>query len=294
MAQFGTALLGGLGIGAVFALVALGFSFILRTTDSFNFAQGQLVPVGSLLAYTFYMAVGLPAAVGLLVVIVLTGVIGGLTERIGVFPLARRGDNDILLWVMSTLGITSILTGLAIRIWGSEPLGVTNYLGPQVTRFGGAYVATPYVLAFGFAIVVAIAIDAFQRWTRWGRIMHAIADNRMAVQLSGVNTLTYGLVAYAIGAGLAGIAGFAIAPITYASATGGFTFTIMGFASLAIGGFGSHWGALVGGLLVGLIQTMAATYLGLNYQDFAVFIALIVVLMWRPAGLFSTRATRTV
>lgn len=294
MAQFGTALLGGLGIGAVFALVALGFSFILRTTDSFNFAQGQLVPIGSLIAYTFYTALGWPAAIAVIIVVVLTGIVGGVTERVGVFPLARRGDDDILLWVMSTLGITSILTGVAIRVWGSESLGVHNYLGPAVTHFGSSYIATPYLIAFVFAIAVALGIAAFQRWTRWGRIMQAIADNRSAVQLAGINTLNYGLAAYIIGAALAGFAGFAIAPITYASATGGFTFTILGFAALAIGGFGSQWGALFGGLLVGLIQTLSATYIGLNSQDVAVFVALVLVLMWRPNGLFTLSSARTV
>jgi branched-chain amino acid transport system permease protein len=294
MAQFMTALLGGLGIGAVFALVALGFAFILRTTDSFNFAQGQLVPIGSLLAYTFYTALGWPAALAIVILVVITGLVGGLTERVAVFPLARRGDNDILLWVMSTLGVTAILTGIALRLWGSEPLGVSNYVGPRVTHFGQSYVATPYILAFVFAILVAIGIDVFQRHTRWGKLMRAIADNRNAVQLAGVNTLTFGLVAYVIGAALAGIAGFAIAPITYASATGGFTFTILGFAALAMGGFGSHWGALLGGLMVGVIQSLSATYFGLVYQDFAVFGTLILVLMIRPDGIFGFAQTRKV
>lgn len=294
MDQFANALLSGLGIGSIFALVALGFSFILKTTDSFNFAQGQLVPVGSLVTYTAYMVWGLPAALALLVVVIVVGLLGGVIERVAVFPIARRNDKT-LLWLMSTLGISVILTGISLRIWGGEPLGVDNYLGERVTRFtSDVYISTPFIVAFVGAIAVAVGIALFQRYSRWGRTMRAIADNRDAVELSGVNVMMYGLAAYAIGAALAGVAGFLIAPITYASATGGFTFTILGFAALAMGGFGSHWGALIGGWMVGVIQSMTGTFIGLQFQDFAVFLVLLVILMIRPDGLFSFGNVRKV
>jgi branched-chain amino acid transport system permease protein len=292
--QFLNALLSGVGIGSIFALVALGFSFILKTTDSFNFAQGQLVPVGGLVTFTAYMAWGLPAGLALLVVVLIVAALGGVIERVAVFPLARRNDK-VLLWLMSTLGISVILTGVSIRIWGAEPLGVDNYIGDRVTRFtSDVYVSTPFIIAFLGAIAVAIGIALFQRFTRWGRTMRAIADNRDAVELSGVNVTIYGLAAYAIGAALAGIGGFLIAPITYASATGGFTFTILGFAALAMGGFGSHWGALIGGWMVGVVQSLAGTYFGLQFQDFAVFLVLLTILMIRPDGLFSFGNVRKV
>ncbi|MCU1481305.1 MAG: inner-rane translocator [Subtercola sp.] len=294
MTQLANALLGGLGVGSIYALVALGFSFILKTTNSFNFAQGQLVPLGSLLTWTVYTLWGLPAALAAIGAVIITGLLGGVIERVAIFPLARRGENNTLLWLMATLGVASILTGLSTVIWGSEPLGVQNYFGDPVTHFGNAYIATPYILAFVSAIVFAVLIAIFQRRTRWGRTMRAIADNRGAVQLSGVNVLSYGFVAYGIGAALAGIAGFIIAPITYASSTGGFTFTILGFAALAMGGFGSQWGALIGGLIVGLVEQLAATYIGLTYQDFAVFVVLLVVLLIKPDGLFGGRAAREV
>jgi branched-chain amino acid transport system permease protein len=289
-----TSLLSGLGIGSVYALVALGFSFIFTTTDSFNFAQGQMVAVGSLLAFSIYMQLGVPAAAAIIIVMVLVGILGGAVERIAIFPLARRGDNDPLLWIMSTLGITSILTGLSLTIWGSQPLGVNNYVGPAVTHFGKSYVQTPYLVAFALAIVITLAVWLFQTRTRWGRVMRASADNRVAVQLACVNTFNYGLVAYALGAVLAGAAGFIIAPVTFAIADAGLTFTILGFAAMAMGGFGSYWGALVGGWMVGVIATLAGTYSGLESSNFAVFIVLLVVLMIRPDGIFSFGKSRRV
>lgn len=288
-----TLLMSGIGIGSVYALVALGFSFVVKTTNSFNFAQGTLVPIGSLMSYTAFMLWGLPAGLAVVVVIVVVAVLGGITERIAVFPLVRRGDPP-LLWLMSTLGVSVVLTGVATRIWGSTPLGVDPYIGGKVVTLGASYVATPYIMAFGAAILAAIVISVFQNRTRWGRTMRAIADNRDAVRLAGVNVLSYSLASYMIGGALAAFAGFVIAPVTYASSSGGYTFTILGFAAMAIGGFTSHWGALVGGWIVGLIQSVGGSIVGLQYQSVMIFIALLLVLLIRPAGLFSYGRARSV
>ncbi|KAA9144449.1 branched-chain amino acid ABC transporter permease [Microbacterium lushaniae] len=288
-----TLALSGLGIGSVYALVALGFSFIVKTTNSFNFAQGTLVPIGSLLSYTAFMVWGLPAGVTVLFVVIVVGILGGVIERLAVFPLVRRGDPP-LLWLMSTLGVSIILTGVATRIWGSVPLGVEPYFGEKVVRLGDAYVASAYVIAFVAAVVVAASLWIIEGRTRWGRLMRAVADNRDAVRLAGVNVLKYSLLSYAVGGALAGFAGFVIAPVTYATTSGGFTFTILGFAAMAVGGFGNHWGALIGGWIVGLVQSVGGLLIGLQYQSLLVFAVLLVVLLLRPAGLFATRSARVV
>lgn len=293
MADLLTLAMSGLGVGSIYALVALGFSFILNTTNSFNFAQGALVPIGSLLTYTLFMVWGLPAALTVLVVVLAVAILGGVTERAAVFPLVRRGETP-LMWLMSTLGVSVILTGVATRVWGGLPLAVDPYLGEKVLSVGDAYVASSYLIAFVAAALAAVLISVFQGRTRWGRTMRAIADNRDAVRLSGVNVLSYSLASYMIGAGLAGFAGFAIAPVTYASSSGGFTFAILGFAAMAIGGFASHWGALVGGWLVGLIQSLGGALAGLQYQSALVFAVLLAVLLIRPAGLFSRSRVRHV
>lgn len=294
MASFLSVVLGGLGIGSVYALVALGFSFVFKTTNSFNFAQGSLVALGGLLTYSFFMVMQLPSYVALVLAIVATAVVGGLIERVGIFPLARRGDNDPLLWIMTTLGLSTLIVGIAIRVWGGQGLGVDNYIGGDVVKWGEVYVQTPYVIGFFGAIIVAMALWLLQKFTRWGRMMRAIADNRVAVQLAGVNTMIYGLGAYAIGGAIAGAAGFFIAPILYANATGSFLYTIMGFAALAMGGFLSLWGALIGGWIVGVVSGLAGTYFGLYYSNFAVFIVLLVVLMIRPDGIFASGRAREV
>lgn len=293
MNQFATAIANGIGIGAIYALLALGFAFIYQTTASFNFAQGQLLTYGSLFAYSLHEGLGLPVIPAVIGTAIVVGLIGGLVERVAIFPLALRGDTT-LTWLISTLGAAVLLTGIAERVWGSQPLGVENYIGPAVTHLpGNIGLATPYVVAVIVAVAATVGIDAFQRFTLWGRAMRAVGDNRSAVELAGINVVAFGLVAFIIGGALAGIAGFVLAPVTYASASSGFNFAILAFAALAIGGFGSHWGALVGGLLVGCVESLAGTYVGLSYQDIFVFGVLIVILMIRPQGLWNAHAART-
>lgn len=293
MNEFLTAVVNGLGIGSVYALLALGFAFIYRTTASFNFAQGQLLTIGSLFAYTFYQALGLPALIAAIAVMIVLAAVGGVVERVAIYPLSRRGD-ETLTWLISTLGAAVLLTGISERVWGTRPLGVDNYLGPAVTHlpFYHVNIATPYLIACGVALLATIGIELFNRYTLWGRAMQAVGDNREAVELAGINVVGLGFAAFLVGGALAGLAGFVIAPVTYAQSSGGFTFAILSFAALAIGGFGSHWGALLGGWLVGLVESTAGTYIGLNYQDLIVFGVLILVLLIRPQGIWSPVARR--
>jgi branched-chain amino acid transport system permease protein len=290
MSEFLIALSSGLGVGSVYALVAVGFSFIYKTTASFNFAQGQLVTLGSLFAYSFLTTAHLPLGAALVLTLLIVGLAGGLTERIAIMPLARRGHGS-QTWLISTLGIAILITGAAERLWGTNALGVPNYLGGAVVRLPDqAYMETPYLIALIVLVLTAVAIELFQRYTMSGRVMRALADNRAAIELAGVNVLRVGLLAYILGGALAGLAGFIIAPATYAQTTTGFTFAILAFTSFAVGGFSSHWGAVVGGWLVGVVESVSGLYIGLNSQDVIVLGLLICVLLIRPQGLIMSRS----
>jgi branched-chain amino acid transport system permease protein len=150
------------------------------------------------------------------------------------------------------------------------------------------------VLAFGITILLATAIECFQRFTLSGRVMRAVGDNRAAVELAGVNVIALGFTAFVLSGAVAGLAGFAIAPVTFADATSGFNFIILSFTALAIGGFASHWGAVFGGWTVGITELMAGTYLGLQWQDITVFGVLVLILCVRPEGLANRHRARQV
>ncbi|HEX3899637.1 MAG TPA: branched-chain amino acid ABC transporter permease [Mycobacteriales bacterium] len=292
--ELGGAVVSGIAIGSVYALIALGFSFIYRTTGSFNFAQGQIVTFGSLISYSLYVSAGVPALAAIVIVAIAAGALGAIVERVAIWPLASRGD-DTLTWLISTLGVAVLITGFAERVWGTIPLGVPNYVGPNVIHLGGQInLATPYLIGIGSVLVAAAAIEVSQRFTIWGKAMRATADNRQAVALAGVNVIRLGVVSFAIGGALAGIAGFVLAPITFADSTAGMSFAVLAFAALAIGGFASHWGAIFGGWLVGITESIGGTYAGLQYQDIFVFGVLIVILLIRPEGLTGSRNVRLV
>ncbi len=234
-----------------------------------------------------------PAILALLITLVAVAILGGLVERVAIWPLARRGDNT-LTWLISTLGVAVLMTGAAERIWGTQTHGVKNYIGPANIHLGSLGIATPYIVGFVVAIAAAVAIEVFQRFTLWGRAMRAVGDNRTAVELAGVNVLALGLAAFAFGGALAGLAGFVLAPVTYVQSDSGFTFAILAFAAVAIGGFASHWGALLGGLLIGVVESLAGLYISLNDEDLVVFAVLIAVLLIRPEGILSPRGARSV
>jgi branched-chain amino acid transport system permease protein len=293
MHEFLTAFASGVGLGSIYCVVALGYSFVYRTTASFNFAQGQAVVLGTLFTYTFYVKLGIPAIGAGIAVCIVVAAIGGLTERVAIWPLVRRGD-ETLKWLMSTLGMAVLFTGASLRIWGSNILGIPNYLSSPVTHFGSVRVSSSYVLAFAVAVALAITIEIFQRFTFWGRILRAVGDNRLAVELAGVNVVRMGFWAFVLSGVLAGAAGFVIGPVTFADPNAGFNFAILSFAALAIGGFQSHWGALIGGFAVGLAESLGGTYLGLQYQDLVVFGMLILILVIRPEGVMAGRQARHV
>jgi branched-chain amino acid transport system permease protein len=289
--EFLISLSSGVGTGAIYSLIALGYSFIFRTTGTFNFAQGNLATIGSLLAYSMYTKGGWPVLAAVVAAVLAVGLLGGFIERIAIFPLIRRNDEPVT-WLISTLGIAVILTAAAERIWGTIPLPVANYIGPAFVHIDGIGIQTPYFYAIGVALLVTVGIEAMQRVSVWGRVMKAMGENRNAVELAGVNVFRAGFLAFIVGSGLAGLAGFLIVPVTYADPTAGFQVVIMAFVALAIGGFANHWGALLGGLMVGVIESLAGTYIGFSYGDVYVFLFLIVVLLVKPEGLFSRHSGR--
>lgn len=293
MTFFWDALLAGVGVGSVYAMVALGFSVILKATGAFNFAQGQIVTYGSLLAYSLYAVLKLNLVVVIVVIALASFALGAFVERVAVWPVARRGG-DTDMWLLSTIGAGILLTGIAERTWGSQALAVPGYTAKTTLRFGSASVQTDYLVAFVVSIFFVLLIELFQRKTYWGMIFRALGQNRIAVELSGVNIWLLGTIAFGVGGVIAGVGGFVIAPVTYAQSDIGFNLALLAFAGLAIGGFGSTWGALVGGWTVGIVESVGGTYLGVGIEDLVVLGFLVVFLMIRPQGLGSGRALRRV
>ncbi|EME19951.1 branched-chain amino acid ABC transporter permease [Rhodococcus triatomae] len=276
-----TILWSGLALGAVYALVAIGYNIVFISSHTFNFAQAQLMMVGTFVAYTGLVTLELPVLVVAVLATVTVMILAGLEEIVAVRPVA-----DHQTQLVTTLGAATLLNGATQLIWGSEPLTVPFFGSNEpITVLGGRTYPVEITLLV-LATVLVIVLGLIGRRTMTGLAMLGVSEDREAATLRGVNVRALALGAFAASGALAGFLGLFVGPKTFAVATLGAALAIKGFVALAIGGFGSLPGALIGGMTVGVVESFAALELGSQYSNIAVFVVLIVILMVRPAGLF--------
>jgi branched-chain amino acid transport system permease protein len=276
----------GLVLGAVYALVAAGFTLTVLPTGIFNFAQGALVVAGSFMAYQFLMGSGLGEIPTLLIDTAL-GAFGGLAcEILAVRPLRfglRRvtGSSELV----TTVGMSTMLIGIIGVKWGYLALQVP-FKGPtQFVHFLGIAAEPIEIIVVASAIAISVALHLWFRHTRTGQACLAVAEDREAATLRGVNVNFMSLAAFAAAGALGGLVGTLTGPITYAVPTLGTTLALGGFVAIALGGHGSFLGGLAGGLLVGLVSAFATRYINANYADLSVLALLLATLALRPRGL---------
>lgn len=281
--------LSGLSVGSVYALVALGFALIFATVKVVNFAQGELVMLGALSGYTAHVVLGLPLPLAALAAGGVTVAVALATERLAVHPL--RGLQSSIAWVMSTLGVGLMLRSGAALVWGKAPLPFPAALGTQRVVIGGLAFVPQEALTFGLALGAMLLLEALYRGTLVGKAMRAVAFNLDAARLIGINVSGVSLLAFGASAVLAALAGILIAPLSQASAEMGTLLGIKGFAAAAVGGLGTFRGALAGGLILGVLEVLAAGLLWPGFADAAAFLLLILILLVRPSGLFGRTET---
>jgi branched-chain amino acid transport system permease protein len=275
---------GGLSIGAVYALVAMGFAIVYRTMGLVNFAHADVVMIGAYVTVTFYLTARLPFGLSLVVAVLLTGAMGLVIERI-LRPLESR---DLDLMLIGTIGFGIVLESVAILVWGSFGTAVPTPIPNVPIHLGGVIVTTYQVLVLGVSAVVMALLFLFLDRTRLGTAMQAAAMDRVAATAMGVNVGTANALAFAIGSAIAAVAGALVGPLLYVSPGMGASIGIKGFAAAILGGFGSIPGAIVGGLVFGLIEAFASSRLS-AYADLVTFLVFAVAMMIRQTGIFGER-----
>jgi branched-chain amino acid transport system permease protein len=284
----------GLTLGALYALVSSGFTLSLLPSGIFNFAQGALVVGGTFLTYYFFHTLGLPLIPALLLNALCGIVAGVICEVATVRPLRRGASAGGPAELITTVGMSTVITGLIGLAWGFEPLTVPFH-GPHTqVQFAGINADPVEIILVLLAIVVALGLSLWFRRSLTGQACLAVAEDRVAATLRGVNVDVLSLAGFGAAGLLAGVAGMIIGPITYALPTLGVTFALGGFVAVAIGGEGSFTGGLVGGLVVGLVSAFAARYIGANWSDISVLIVLLLTLGLRPKGIGGAVETRHV
>jgi branched-chain amino acid transport system permease protein len=277
-------LVGGLGMGAVYALVAMGFSIVYRTMGLVNFAHADVVMIGAFLAATLFVTMHLPFAVAITAAVLLTAVIGLGIERI-LRPLESK---DLNLMLIGTIGFGIMLQSVAILIWGSFGVAVPTPIPNVPIDVGGIIVTTYQLFVLAVSGVVMLLLYLFLDRTKLGTAMQAAAMDRSAATAMGVNVSTSNAIAFAIGSGIAAVAGALVGPLLYVNPALGVYVGIKGFAAAILGGFGSIPGAIVGGLIFGLIEAFSSGPLS-AYSELLTFVVFAIAMMVRQTGIFGER-----
>jgi branched-chain amino acid transport system permease protein len=276
--------IGGVSLGAIYALVAMGFSLVYRTMGLVNFSHGNVVMIGAYLASTFYLSVRLPFALAMLIAIVVTGLIGIIIERV-LRPLENK-DFDLML--IGTIGFGIVLEALAILIWGATGRAVRSPLPAEPLDLFGVRVRTYDLLVLALATAATVALVFFLQRTKRGAAMQAVAMDHEAATAVGIHVGRSNAIAFLVGAGLAALAGGLVGPLLYVSPSMGGTLGIKGFAGAILGGFGSIPGAIIGGISIGVLDSFAAGHFQ-GYSELVTFLVFTVIIMVRPTGIFGER-----
>ena len=290
LTNFIQVLIGGIVQGSIFGLLALGFSLVNRVSGTINLAQGAFCVVGALMMYTLQVTLGLPVVVAALGAVAGTTLFGLLLGQFSFVPGLARLSNSTML--MLTSGLLTAIGGLALVVWGSQPYALPPFSGEQPVAFLGLLFPAQGFWVIGTAMVVIFGIWFVLTRTRLGRALRAAAENPTAAQLMGINVPRMTLLSFCLAVAIGAISGIVIAPATSFEFDTGSTFTTYGFIAIAIGGFDSIFGAVAGGLVLGIISQLATAYVSSLFSDGLALAFLLGVLVWRPQGLFVHRKRR--
>ena len=279
LAQFLQFLFSGITVGATYALAALGFTLIYNASNVINFAQGEFIMLGGMLA-VFFMQAGLPQPVVLLV--------GVLIEKLAIEPV--KGAETVTL-IIITIGASLVIRGLTSVIFGKGTHSLPAFSGETPIDILGATLMPQSLWVLGVTAQVVVALWYFFSRTLQGKAMLATSYNRLAAELVGINTGWVLFMSFAMSAALGALGGILITPITLTSYDVGIMLGLKGFVAAVLGGLGNGLGAVVGGLLVGILEAMGAGYISSAYKDAIPFVLILLILFFMPRGLFGGKST---
>lgn len=290
MPEFVQFLISGLTVGAVYALVALGFTLVYNASDVVNFAQGEFVMLGGMVT-VFATAAGVPLPLAALLAVVVSIVVGLLLYWLAIEP--ARDASPVTL-IIITIGASILLRGAAQILFDKQFHKLPSISGDTPVNVLGAAIQPQSFWVLGGTAVIVILLYVFLERTVVGKAVLATAANKLAARLVGINTATIMALAFGGSAAIGAVAGILITPITLTSYDVGTMLALKGFAAAMLGGMGNPLGAVAGGLLLGLLEAFGVGYISSTYKDAFAFIVILLVLFAMPQGLFGRRTVERV
>ncbi len=279
--------LSGITVGAIYAIIALGFSLIYNAVEIVNLAQGEFVMLGAMLAVYVLQAAGVPLFAAVLIAIV---VVGGVGALLGLAAIHRLKKSSPLSLIIITIGASIFFKGVAMHLWGKDALPLPAFSSGDAIEVHGAVLVPQSLWIFGITALMLLGVYIFYERTSFGKAMRAVAVNKHGARLVGINVNRMVVWAFAISAALGAVGGIIVAPVTLASYDMGTMLGLKGFCAAILGGLGSGGGAIAGGLILGILENLGAGLISSAYKDAIAFVVMLLILFVRPSGLFGGRS----
>lgn len=278
-------ILNGLTMGSIYALLAVGVTMIYKAMGMMNFAHADTIMVAAFICLTLY-SLGLPLVIAILLTIVLSAILGLSLERF-IYRRLEYGSFSNLL--IATVGISFIFKNLSIVIWGAEKHVFPQLFPTEPIEVRGLLILPQNIAIILIAVLIVVLLQLFFNKTKIGKCMRAAASDSEGAAMMGIDVSYTRFLTFGISAAFAAVAGILMAPIFYVSTTMSALVGLKAFSSAILGGFGSIWGALAGGLIMGLVEAIGGAYIATAYKDVISFCVLFIVLYFKPTGLFAKR-----
>ncbi len=274
----------GMTNGAIYGVIALGFSMLYRSTDLINFSHGEFVMIGALTMVTLTMGFRIPVLPAIIMTTICVAFLGLLFERLAIRTV-RRPEPIVLIII--TVGASIFLRGTAMLIWGKDAYAMPSFTPHPPIDIAGARLLMQSIWIITISVLIAGSLHFFYKKTLAGKAMHACAINKQAAWLVGIPFKVMILLAFGISTGMGGVAGTIIAPITMPAYDMGTMLGLKGFCAAMLGGLGSLWGSVLGGFLLGILEALGVGFISSGLKDAMAFLLLLLVLYFRPGGIIS-------
>ena len=275
----------GITIGAIYALVALGFVTIYRASQIINFAQGEFVMLGGVITFFFLKGAGLPYPLAALAAVALTIIIGLLMQVLVIYPMRNA---SVLILIIATLGASIFISNTSALVFGTLPKALPAFSGEQPLEIGGILITPQALWVLGATFVLLILLNFLSHRTLVGKAMEASSTDPLGADLVGISRNLMILVAFGVSAGVGAMAGIVITPIFYTSYNAGTLLGLKGFAAAVLGGWGKNSGAVLGGFTLGVLESLSVAFIPSGYKDAVAFVILLLILYIRPKGILGS------